>query len=326
VVSVTPPLPQPPADRTRPAVLIFANCQGEDIRNVMASVEPLREAYEFKLIAYHVLNQPWGGWENYGPGFMSNVETLWYQEGPDFPQERARLHEALPADIRTIRFPSPSMLSLWPLAGGDQRREPEELYPDGRYPRVDYVAAQLAADLAGQDLSDDSIFDRYMEMSAQRLPNLDRRLAIDIARWQQRDAIVDIPVGEYLHDSFREVPLFHTWTHLTAEPVRFLAKRLCETTFADTADLEQLASAIDALLAFHTGQDFEQTPVHPLVAQHFGLAWYRPDALYRFHSHEWTFRDYIVHLIRHAPYCRESDIGVAETALATQAGELGDEL
>ena len=50
------------------------------------------------------------------------------------------------------------------------------------------------------------------------------------------------------------------------------------------------------------GQDFECVPIHPIVAETFGLRWYRPDALYRWHGHEWTFKQYMVHYIRWLPY------------------------
>jgi hypothetical protein len=45
-------------------------------------------------------------------------------------------------------------------------------------------------------------------------------------------------------------------------------------------------------------------PIHPLVAERLGLQFYDPDATYRWHAHEWTFRQYILHYIRWADYLR----------------------
>ena len=41
-----------------------------------------------------------------------------------------------------------------------------------------------------------------------------------------------------------------------------------------------------------------------LVAERLGLTWYDPDQRYRWHGHEWTFRDYLLKYIRWEPYLR----------------------
>ena len=40
----------------------------------------------------------------------------------------------------------------------------------------------------------------------------------------------------------------------------------------------------------------------PKLAEKLGLTWFDPAALYRWHGHEWTFRQYVLHYIRWAPY------------------------
>ena len=60
----------------------------------------------------------------------------------------------------------------------------------------------------------------------------------------------------------------------------------------------------DFLLRHYRGQDVEMMPIHPLVAERLGLTWYDPDQRYRWHGHEWTFRDYLLKYIRWEPYLR----------------------
>ena len=288
----------------RPGVLIYSNCQGEDIYRLASRIECLQERFEFKLILYHALGTSATAWEAYGDAFMRNVEIVWEQIGPDYAAERAEFHARRPAQARVISFPAFSMLSLWPLVGGDQRVRAEPRYPDGRYVQPEFVAAELGTDpdvLAG---SDDSIFERYMALSAERMPDLDRRLALDMATWRRRDQQSDITVTDYLSASFRDRQLFHALDHLTGEPLGFLLKRLCQRSFGGQADLDRINGDIDSMLAFYVGADYVQTPVHPLVARHFGLKWYDPEATYRYYANEWTYRDYIVRLVRHAPYCQ----------------------
>lgn len=288
----------------RTGVLIYSNCQGEEIFRLASRIQCLQERFEFKLILYHALGEEESRWDLYDDAFMANVKIVWEQIGPDYVERRAEFHDRRPADARVITFPSFSMLSLWPLTGSDPRIRREPRYPDARYAQPDFVAAELGADPDLDEQSDDWIFQRYMEVSAERMPNLDRRLALDTAKWRQRDSQSQIPVTDYLVESFRRVQLFHALDHLTAPPLGFILRRLCERTFADLADLDQINRDIDEMLQFYVGADYVQTPVHPLVARHFGLEWYDPDATYRYYSNEWTYRDYIVHLVRNAPYCQ----------------------
>ncbi|MBV9735904.1 MAG: hypothetical protein JO209_08335 [Acidisphaera sp.] len=285
-------------------MLIYSNCQGEELHRLATRIQSLQQRFEFKLILYHALGESEAHWRPYGEAFMRNVDIVWEQIGPDYVEERAEFHARRPAGARVITFPSFSMLSLWPLAGSDPRTRREPRYPDGRYLQPDFVAAELGVDpdiLAG---SDDAIFQRYMAISAERMPNLDRRLGLDVAKWRQRDSQSDIPVTDFLMDRFRRCQLFHGLDHLTGEPLGVILKGLCERTFAGLADLDRINQDIEAMLEFYVGADYLQTPVHPQVARHFGLEWYDPQATYRYYANEWTYRDYIVRLVRNAPYCQ----------------------
>jgi hypothetical protein len=227
---------------------------------------------------------------------MADVEVLWEQVETGVPSaHRQELHGRLPPGCQVLRFPPYNALSLWPFAGNDPRLATDPT----RYPWPDSIAAALST----ETLSDDALFERYMEVTTQRMPDLERRLRMDVTRWQAADALSDIQSAPWVEQHFRDMKLFHTAGHLTAAPIAFMLRQLLERTeLVPRGDLTRLRGEIDTLLRLHDGQDFECVPIHPLVAERLRLRFYDPNARYRWHAHEWTFREYILHYARWAPY------------------------
>jgi hypothetical protein len=142
-----------------------------------------------------------------------------------------------------------------------------------------------------------------MEITTQRMPDLERRLRMDVARWQAVDALSDIQAAPWVEKCFREMKLFHTVGHLAAAPIAFMLWHLLErTAIVRRSDLSAIRGEIDTLLRLHDGQNFESVPIHPVVAERLRLRFYDPNARYRWHAHEWTFREYILRYARWAPY------------------------
>ena len=97
--------------------------------------------------------------------------------------------------------------------------------------------------------------------------------------------------------------LFHTVSHLTALPFGYLVPRL----LALTGDLSpaQIARAQQEaafLMRGNHGQDIEAVPVHPLIAERMGLTWHDAAARHPWHSHAWSYREYILKYIRWEPF------------------------
>jgi hypothetical protein len=277
------------------AILIFANCQGEELLHVGSRLPSLAGCLAFKWIPLHLVTQEdWA--TRYGADFMSDVAVLWEQveTGPPSAARQA-LQARLPEALPVVRFPPFSALCLWPFAGSDPRlaTDPE------RYPWPDSVAATLAP----LDLPDDRLFSEYMRITSERMPDLERRLRLDLTRWRAADAIADIQVADWVERQFREIRLFHTAGHVTAAPTAFMLKQLlARTELVPQVDLARLYGEVDQLLRHHQGQDFESVPLHPLVAERLRLRFFEPDARYRWHAHEWTLREYILHYTRWTPY------------------------
>ncbi len=280
-----------------PAILIYANCQGEELRDIGLHMPSLAGRLNFKWIPLHlVTEEDWA--TRYGPAFMAGVVTVWEQvEGGGITANRAALHARIPPGCPVVRFPPFTASCLWPFAGNDARAA---LDPT-RYPWPDSIAAVLA----GEDLPDDQLFDKYVRTTTEKMPDLNRRLRLDVARWRASDALADVHVADWVEKTFRSVNLFYTSGHVSAPAVNFLMKRLLEQTKILSPSLARVAvDEVDILQRHHMGQDFECVPIHPLVAERLDLQFFNPDATYRWHAHAWTFRQYILHYIHWTDYLR----------------------
>jgi hypothetical protein len=280
-----------------PSILIYANCQGEELCETGRYMPSLAGRLNFKWIPFHLVTEE--DWTSrFGPGFMADVVTVWEQvETGGVSPNRAAFHARVPNGCPVVRFPPFTASCLWPFAGNDPRAavDPE------RYPWPDSIAAVLSS----EGLSDDDLFERYVRITTERMPDLNRRLRLDVARWQASDAIADIKLAAWVEQTFRQVNLFYTSGHIAAPAVSFLMKLLLGQTKILSAPLARAAAdEVDVLLRNHTGQDFESVPIHPLVAERLDLRFYDPEATYRWHGHAWTFRQYILHYIRWADYLR----------------------
>jgi hypothetical protein len=263
------------------SILIYANCMAGRVT--------------FKWIPFHLLTED--DWETtYHAGFMADVATVWEQvETGPISANRAALHERLPKGCKVVKFPPFTATCLWPFAGNDPRIAADPF----RYPWPDSVAAVLA----NENLPDDELFARYMQVTTERMPDLNRRLRMDIARWKASDALADVPLADWVERTFRSVNLFHTSGHISAPATGHLMKGLLSRTEILSPSLLRAANTeVDILLRYHAGQDFESVPVHPMVAERLNLRFYDPASTYRWHGHRWTFKQYILHYIRWTNY------------------------
>ncbi len=286
------------AGSTKPAILIYGNCQGEHVGHVAQYLPGLREKFDVKVIALHVVTAP--DWDTlYDEAFFANVAVVWNQVESGEPTAHRKIFESrIPPGCQVVKYPPLSILCLWPFSGADPR---QAVRTEDFYPWPDSIAASLA----NEDLSDDALFDRYMQLSTEKMPNINRRLRIDGIRGKATDALADIPIWDWVEANFRDRRLFHTSSHLTGLPTGHLLKALIARTEGLTAaEILRARQETDFLLRHYRGQDVEMVPVHPLVAEQLDLSWYNPDQRYRWHGHEWTFRDYILKYIRWEPYLR----------------------
>jgi hypothetical protein len=276
------------------SILIYANCQGEELM-VTGRYLSCLTGLAFKWIPLHLVTRT--DWDTrYTADYMADAVAVWEQvETGPITDNRSAFHQRQPAGCQVVTFPPLSALCLWPFTGNDPRLADDP----NRYPWPDSVAASLA----NETLPDDALFEAYMRLTTERMPDLDRRRRLDLTRWKAADAIADIKAADWVDQHLTTERLFHASSHLTAAPTQYLMRELLLRTAAIGPQGADVAIAeTDQVLRHHEGQDFECVPIHPLVAERLQLRFFNPDARYRWHGHELTFRQYILRYIRWADY------------------------
>lgn len=280
----------------KPSILVYGNCQAEHIMHIGHYLPSLQDTVSFKVIPLHIVTSQ--DWETrYDDTYFSDVKVLWNQvESGVASAHRLELEKRLPADCQVVKFPPFNMLALWPFTGNDPRLANER---ECRYPWTDSIAASLAK----RTDSDDTLFDAYMQISTEKMPDLNRRLRMDVTRWGAIDALADIKIADWVLENFRRTQLFYTAGHLTAPPLGRLTNELLQRTeMLKPEAIFQAQREVEFLLRDHQGQDLEVVPLHPVVAERLEISYYDQDMKYRWHGHEWSFREYILNYIHWEPY------------------------
>jgi hypothetical protein len=187
------------------------------------------------------------------------------------------------------------MTALWPFLGPD----PRLVYEAGRYPNGRYrFGDRIGASLAYLQLPDDIMQLSYQSMTEKEMPNLDALLADDRAAWRGLDATHDVKVADFIVENFRRYRLFFAPPFPTGELLRHMIVQLVTGSPIEAiCDLSKLRRELDFLLTGYIGRR-EELPIHPHVAQRFGLAWWHPGMRYRWHGNHWTFEEYALRYIK----------------------------
>jgi hypothetical protein len=277
----------------KPAILLHGNCQAGVLTTIAQAIPSLQDHFTFKHVAWYVHEiTDWA--RTYGPEFMSDVRVVWEQvEGGQIAEHRAEMHRRLPADCQVIRFPPLWMTTLWPFMGSDPRRA-----SSSRYIWSDSIAVQLVK----EDLPDEELYAKYMRLSTERMPDLDRRLRLDATRWRTTDELSDIKLADYVLERFRKTRLFYTAGHISAPPLRHILRELINRTELIKPTALEATLDLDVLLRHHGGHEYQMVPIHPLVAERLGLEYFDPNERHRYHAHYWTHKEYILNYIRWAPF------------------------
>ena len=200
-------------------------------------------------------------------------------------------------DIRT--FPTSSLLALWPFQGRDARLVPEPpIYNDGRYFESDAVAASLV----NPAVTDDALFDMYMELTEAAPLDLDALFAADLDRMRAEDRDRDVQLAGFVEAHFREHRLFATPHERCTPIVKEVARQLLATpALQDICDLDAALAGLDRLTLGWCAHG-RAVPVHPRVVRHFGLTWWSPDMTYELGRNRFAFREYIIRYMRWSPW------------------------
>lgn len=278
-------------------VLLHGNCQVPYLARMLAALDDLNESYRFVV----ALNHPQPGQSEPEPvpeKFLGNLAlVLWQHEMRDGPTAAA-LRGRVPPTVPSLSYPSYLFTCLWPFECPEPRAVPEPDYPWSRFPTGDMLGLEIAA----TGLTGPLAVAAYMDLSLAKMPNLDVRYERDVARMRQHDAHCDVRLSDYVESAFRREHLFWMNGHVSRAGVLELAARV-----ADAARPVLGGSAVRARACFERAADYDgmgglQLPIHPLVAEKFGLDYAGPDRTWQWYGQQWNFFEYME---RYIPYDRE---------------------
>ncbi len=212
---------------------------------------------------------------------------------------RRGIRDLLPASADVRTFPTSTLRCLWPFQGRDARLVPEPpVYNGGRYVDTDGIAASLVNPV----ITDDALFDLYMELTEAAPLDLDALLAADFARFAAEDQDLDVKLAPFVETHFRDEMLFAA-SHERCTPIVVeIARQLLATpVLGDICDLDTALAGLDGLTLGWRAHG-RACPIHPRIARHFGLTWWSPDMTYDLGHNSFTYRDYMIRYMRWSPW------------------------
>jgi hypothetical protein len=231
---------------------------------------------------------------------LPTVQLCWEQADVGNATAKAEFRNRLPRHCSVARFPSPRLTALWPFHHPDPSliREPQlELQ---RYRFVD----RLADRLADGALDDDLLALAYDRMAKEQNSDLGGILAADLAAMRRTDDACDVKVADFIEHNFKRQRLFAAPPFPTGTVARHvLDQLLARVPWLSEDCLDLVRRDLDFLLTGYVDRR-DELPVHPIVARHFGLAWWSPAIRYRWHGNRWTFEEYLLDYVQRRRYLR----------------------
>lgn len=241
-----------------PRLIVAGNCQARFIAQLLEANPLIAERY--KVIYFR--NFRAGDQGPLSEKNIRNCDILLEQiahGAPEMPQK-----SLLPKWTKVIRFPIVWFNSLWPTYTRDARNPPkgagEQLWPYGD---------RLILDALKEGLSPEAATQRWFEADVASHIDIDRFHQINAAKADELDRRAEIKLGSYAQNNFRSERLFVTHNHPSFRMLEVMRDRIYEALNLPPGS-EDLRPASGGM--YHT-----HVPIHPSVAQHFGLQWWSPE-------------------------------------------------
>ncbi|WP_417582449.1 WcbI family polysaccharide biosynthesis putative acetyltransferase [Nitrincola sp.] len=272
-------------------IIIYGNCQTVPLAMQLAAadtVAPENRAYVC------VLNHALPGKLIALPSAEQLSRCILYLEQYDSAVSalpvRDMLRQKIPRNCPRLVFPTFMMFCFWPFECTDPRNAPEPNFPWGRYPHGD----SLALELVSRGLKGEEAINTYMDISLQRMPDLQLSLQRDIARIARHDQASDVHIGDYVIANFRRKHLFLTTGHVCNDALHELGRRLYQKVSPILGSiLEEGLDRIEKAIATYTGMSSFQMPIHPYIARELGLEFYDEQLQFNWFGNAWSFQQFI---------------------------------
>lgn len=208
-------------------------------------------------------------------------------------------------EVRRVTFPAMSFGLLWPLHSVNEFNETDPPhFPHGLFPYGDSFIVSCVE----QGVSTDDIIKLYMAQTwPTSWPDLDKLFQQETARLTQLDAKCDVKIGSYTLKHFRRQRLFAAYNCPTNALLGEVTVRLLDAALPALGDHVQ--KSVDEVRSTFARDILGavNVPIHPLVAEHFGLLWYDREQRYNFFDQQnLSYREYFEAMIRSGTAARRS--------------------
>lgn len=258
--------------------ILHANCQGDPLARALLASPEFARAFAPRVYLNYAR-------EEIPPADMDACGLFLYQYlGPEWGElSSAALLARLPAGTPSLCIPNMFFRGAWPLWSGAPGFDYRDLY-------LDYL---IDMGLPGQD-----ILHVYLRTPLAKKYDLAAKLAETTALERQRQERTPVPYLDHVLEHFRARPLFFTVNHPSAELIALAARGVLRELGLAPAEENTLA-------ALETGYEDFFLPVHPQVAEFYGLAYGGPDEAYPCYGHRRSFAQYAAAYVE----CRLAGIG-----------------
>lgn len=262
---------------TRPAIIVYGNCQSDTISTCLRQLPAISERFDVVSIPSFV--HPIDGPAKIDPVDVGRCAALIEQRAlwHGFPAK-----DALPRDAVHVDFPVLALNALWPLQAKEARNTAEPDFPFGRYPYGDRLLNRLLA----RGLGVDGTLEAYLSTSLAAVVDMQRFTAIENERIAALDKICALPFGAWMLSRFRHQQLFWTYNHPTSALLQPLAEAVVELLCRRLGLPVSVADGVAPLFAEGwEPADWLKVALHPEAAAHLGLNWYGDGLLYAHYTH-----------------------------------------
>jgi hypothetical protein len=257
--------------------VIHANCQGEPLLKRLNRSPDFAQRFETRIVTNYTR-------EPMPDGLLEHASLFLYQYlgDPWGPLASQTLLKRLADNARSLCIPNMFFLGYWPMWSGA--------------PGFDYRDRRLDQ-LLDAGIPDEQILTLYLRSHPAKHFGLNDLLEETFRREQAREAVTPIKYLGHIREHWRTRRLFNTVNHPGAE--------LMDISACGILDHLAMARPTEAALD-QCGDPFPefQQPIHPLVAEHFGLAFTNAETLYEVYGQKMTFARYVAHYID----CRRNGI------------------
>ncbi len=272
---------------SRPAVVFLGSCVLGPVQDAFASVPSITTRFDIDGIIH--------GRPPMDPYVLARASAIILQDGmlaKAFLSGETQGGFRVREDACVIRVPNLTLAALWPLIRFDPR-DRREVLSAYRLPQTD----RLALDIMRRTSDPGERRARYFATDIRSVVDLDRLHEMHVAQMRESERTCDVKLADSILERFQKERLFYVTHHPTSVLLVTLAQRILRHPSFSALVGEASVREADTLVAESILRcepfGHEEVPIHPQVARHFGLEWWRPDLTYRLDGRDLTFESWI---------------------------------